>query len=51
MDDDVYMFELFQQLMQQMEEAPPDSRMRVLSKNPRYAADDPAKKKTKTEKR
>jgi hypothetical protein len=46
MDDDIYMFELFQQIMQQLENAPPDSRMRMLSRTPRYAADDPAKRKS-----
>lgn len=51
MDDDVYMFEMFQQMMQQLEEDPPANCMRVLIKNPRYTADDPAKTKIKTEKR
>lgn len=51
MDDDIYVFEMFLQIMQLFEDNIPDSRMRVLSKNPRYAADDPAKKKTRTEKR
>lgn len=46
MDDDVYVFEMFLQIMQLFEDDIPDSRMRVLSKNPRYAADDPAKRKT-----
>ena len=46
MDDDIYVFEMFLQIMQLFEDDIPDSRMRVLSKNPRYAADDPAKRKT-----
>ena len=51
MDDDIYVFEMFQQMMQQFEDDIPDSRMRVLSKDPRYVADDPAKKKIRTGKR
>lgn len=51
MDDDAYIFEMFQQIMQLFEDDIPDSRMRVLSKNPRYAADDPAKPKYNREKR
>ncbi len=51
MDDDIYVFEMFLQIMQLFEADIPDSRMRVLSKNPRYAADDPAKPKHRTEKR
>lgn len=46
MDDDIYVFEMFLQIMQLFEDDIPDSRMRVLSKNPRYAADDPAQRKT-----
>ena len=45
MDDDIYMFEMFQQMMQQLLENSPDGRMRMLSRTPRYAADDPAKRK------
>lgn len=52
MDDDIYVFEMFQQMIQQLEEETQDGRMRVLSKEPRYAADDPARtRKIKTEKR
>lgn len=51
MDDDIYVFEMFLQIMQLFEDDIPDSRMRVLSKNPRYTADDPAKPKHRTEKR
>ena len=51
MDDDIYVFEMFLQIMQLFEADIPDSRMRVLSKNPRYAADDPEKPKHRTEKR
>ena len=36
MDDDIYVFEMFLQIMQLFEDDIPDSRMRVLSKNPRY---------------
>ena len=46
MDDDIYVFEMFLQIMQLFEDDIPDSRMRVLSKNPRYVADDPAQIKT-----
>ena len=46
MDDDIYVFEMFLQIMQLFEDDIPDSRMRVLSKNPRYTADDPAKHRT-----
>ena len=51
MDDDIYVFEMFQQIMKLFDDDIPDSRMRLLSKDPRYAADDPAAPKTKTEKR
>ena len=51
MDDDVYIFEMFQQIMQLFEDDSPDSRMRTLSKNPRYAADDPVKAQYNREKR
>ena len=51
MDDDIYVFELFQQIMKLFDDDIPDSRMRLLSKDPRYAADDSAAPKTKTEKR
>lgn len=39
MDDDI--FEMFQELMEQLEFDDPNGRMRLLSKDPRYAADDP----------
>ena len=42
MDEDNDVFEMFQQIMEQLQDDDPDSRIRVLSKNPRYAADDPA---------
>ena len=48
MDDDNDVFELFQQIMEQLGGETPPSRMRVLSKNPRYAADDPAAQNRKT---
>lgn len=40
--DDIY--EMFLEIMDQLHEDEPDGRMRVLSKNPRSAADDPAVK-------
>ena len=39
-EDDIY--QLFLELMKQLQEEAPVGRLRVLSKNPRYAADDPA---------
>lgn len=51
MDDDIYVFEMFQQIMQLFEDDIPDSRMRVLRKNHHYAADDSAKPQIKKEKR
>ena len=51
MDDDMYLYDMFQKLMQQLDDDNDTGRMRVLSKEPRYAADDPAAIKIKTEKR
>lgn len=42
MDDDIYVFELFQQVLRSLEDTSP-GRMQILSKDPKYAADDPAK--------
>lgn len=46
MDDDIYVFELFQQVFRSLEDDTPTSQTCVLSKNPKYAADDPAKQIT-----
>ena len=43
MDDDIYMFELFQEMLLSLEEDTTSGPMNLLSKNPRYTADDPAK--------
>ena len=51
MDDDMYLYDMFQELMQQLDDGNDTGRMRVLSKEPRHAADDPAAIKIKTEKR
>ena len=40
--DDEDIFEMFLELMEQLEFDDPNGRMRLLSKDPRYAADDPA---------
>lgn len=48
MDEDNDVFEMFQQIMEQLQDNDPDSRMRVLSKNPRYATDDPAAQNIKS---
>ena len=42
MAGDTDVFELFQQIMELLQDDDTDERMRMLSKNPRYAADDPA---------
>ena len=47
MDEDEDIFEMFQQLMEQLDPDNPAGRMRLISKNPRYAADDPAATKPK----
>ena len=47
MDEDEDIFEMFQELMDQLDPDDPDGRMRLISKNPRYAADDPAVPKPK----
>ena len=43
MDDDIYVFELFQQVLRSLDEDTSPGRMQILSKDPQYAADDPAK--------
>ena len=47
MDEDEDIFEMFQELMEQLDPDDPAGRMRLISKNPRYAADDPAATKPK----
>ena len=47
MEEDYDIFEMFLELMEQVQDENPDGRMRVLSKDPRYAADDPAVQKFK----
>ena len=47
MEEDNDIFEMFLEVMEQLEPENPDGRMRVLSKEPRYAADDPAASKPK----
>ena len=42
MDEDEYVFELFLETMKRIEEDEVDGRLRVLSKNPRYAEEPPA---------
>lgn len=46
-DDDIY--ELFLEIMEQVQKEAPAGRMRVLSKDPRYAADDPAAQNIKSQ--
>ena len=43
MDDDIYVFELFQEVIRSLEDDTAPGPMHLLSKDPRYAADDPAK--------
>ena len=45
--DDEYVFEMFLEMMDQLDSDDSDGRMRVLSKEPRYAADDPATQQIK----
>lgn len=52
MDDDDVIYEMFMELMAQLEADSPNARMRVLSQNPRYAEDtDPAAEKNILHKR
>ena len=41
MEEDEYVFELFLKVMECIENDDADGRLRMLSKDPRYAADDP----------
>ena len=47
MDEDNELFEMFQQIMEQVQDDGSDGRILILSKNPRYAANAPAATKTK----
>lgn len=47
MDEDNDIFDMFLAIMEQMQSNDPEGRMRMLSKNPRYAADNPGYKKEK----
>ena len=40
MEEDNDIYELFLEIMEQLQSEDPDGRMRILSKDPRYAADD-----------
>ncbi len=40
--DDEDIFEMFLELMAQLDDDDPSGRIRLISKNPRYAADSPA---------
>ena len=44
MEEDNDIYELFLEIMEQLQSEDPDGRMRILSKDPRYAADDPKAK-------
>ena len=43
MEEDEYVFELFLKVMERIENDDADGRLRMLSKDPRYAADDPVR--------
>ena len=45
MDEDEYVFELFIEMMERIEDDTADGRLRMLSKEPRYATDDPVQMK------
>ena len=47
MDEDNDIFALFLEIMERIQDDDPDGRMRILSKDPRYAADDLAAPKSK----
>ena len=52
MDEDNVVYEMFLELMSRLDADDPDGRMRILSRNPRYAEDDePAITKSITHKR
>ena len=41
MDEDEYVFEMFIEAMERMENDDADGRLRMVSKDPRFVADDP----------
>lgn len=41
MDEDEYVFDMFLEVMERMEKDDADGRLRMLSKDPRFIADDP----------
>ena len=41
MDGDEDFYEMFREIMEQLDDEDPAGRMRMLSKNPRYGAEDP----------
>ena len=45
MEEDEYVFELFLKVMERIENDDADGRMRMLSKDPRFVADDPVRVK------
>ena len=47
MDEDNDIFEMFLEMMEQADLEDPDGRMRVINKDPRYAADSSAASKQK----
>lgn len=48
MEEDYDIYEMFLKIMEQLQSEDPNGRMRILSKDPRYAADDPAHQATTT---
>ena len=46
MEEDEYVFELFLKVMERIENDDADGRLRMLSKDPRFVADDPVRIKT-----
>lgn len=46
MDEDEYIFDLFVETMERIKNDTAGGRLRMLSKDPRYAADDPEQIKT-----
>ena len=46
MDNDEYIFEMFLEIMEQIENNDTDGRLRMISKNPRHAEAVPAEQKT-----
>lgn len=48
MEEDNDIYEMFLEIMAQLHAEDPDGRMHILSKDPRYSAEDPAVKSTNT---